>query len=123
MAAEPALLSRHRALPPGWQAVLIIFSTAGTLLAINQLFNLNFFAGLVLLENRYLYLLLSFFFSLTFLLFPAWRGAPRDRVPWYDVLLFAAAVAAPAYFAWNGLRILEEAWDFRAPLEAVCSPQ
>ncbi|HET9492191.1 MAG TPA: TRAP transporter fused permease subunit [Methylomirabilota bacterium] len=119
MAAEPALMSRHRALPPGWQAVLISFSTAGTLLAINQLFNLNFFAGVVLLENRYLYLLLSLFFSLTFLIFPAWRGAARDRVPWYDALLFAAAVAAPAYFAWHGLRILEEAWDFRAPIEAV----
>ena len=119
MAAEPAFVPRYRRLPVGWQAVLILFSTAGLLLTINQLFNLNFFAGYVLLENRYLYLLLALFFSLTFLIFPATARAARDRVPWYDVGLFLLAVATPCYFAWHGLRILEEAWDFRAPTEAV----
>ena len=117
--AEPAFVPRHRRLTGGWLAVLIVFSTAGTLLAVNQLFNLGFGARLVLLENRYLYVLLALFFSLTFLIFPATRRGPRDRVPWYDVLLFLAAAATPCYFAWNGLRILEEAWDFRAPTEAV----
>ena len=117
--ADAAFAPRHRALSGGWLAVLITFSTAGTLLAINQLFNLGFGAGVVLLENRYLYLLLSLFFSLTFLIFPATRRSRRDRVPWYDVVLFAAAVLTPCYFAWNGLRILEQAWDFRAPTEAV----
>ena len=119
MADAPAFVPRHRTLTGGWLAVLIVFSTAGTLLAINQLFNLGFGVTVVLLENRYLYLLLSLFFSLAFLIFPATRRSPRDRVPWYDVVLFLAAVAAPCYFAWNGLRILEQAWDFRAPTEAV----
>jgi TRAP transporter 4TM/12TM fusion protein len=114
-----AFVPRHRGLRGGWLAVLIAFGTAGTLLAINQLFNLRFFAGVVLLENRYLYLLLALFFSLTFLVFPATRTSPRDRVPWYDVLLFLGAVLAPCYFAWHGLRILEEAWDFRGPATAV----
>jgi TRAP transporter 4TM/12TM fusion protein len=119
MTAEPALAPRHRRLPAGWQAVLIVFGTAGLLLAVNQLFNLNFLAGQVLLENRYLYLLLALFFSLTFLIFPATARAPRDRVPWYDATLFLLAVATPCYFAWHGLRILEEAWDFKAPTTAV----
>ena len=91
MTEQAGFVPRHRQLGWGWLAVLIIFSTAGTLLAINQLFNLRFFAGRVLIENRYLYLLLALFFSLTFLIFPATRRAPRDRVPWYDVVLFAAA--------------------------------
>jgi TRAP transporter 4TM/12TM fusion protein len=121
MAGERAFVPRHRALSRGWRAVLIAFSTAGSLLAVNQLFNLNLLAGQVLLENRYLYLLLALYFSLTFLIFPASRRAPRDRVPWYDVVLFAAAAVTPCYFAWNGLRILEEAWDFRAPMEAVAA--
>jgi TRAP transporter 4TM/12TM fusion protein len=99
--------------------VLVGFGTAGSLLAVNQLFNLRFFTGYVLIENRYLYLLLSLFFSLTFLLFPATRRAPRDRVPWYDAALFVLAALTPCYFAWNGLRILEEAWDFKGPAEAV----
>ena len=119
MRAEPRFVPRHRALSRGWLAVLICFSTAGAFLAVNQLFNLRFLAGYVLIENRYLYLLLSLFFPLTFLLFPPTRSAARDRVPWYDVLLFLAAALTPCYFAWNGVRILEEAWDFKAPTEAV----
>jgi TRAP transporter 4TM/12TM fusion protein len=119
MAGEAGYTPRHRALGRGWLAVLIGFSTAGCLLAINQLFNLRFFVGYTLLENSYLYLLLALFFPLTFLIFAPSRRAAQDRVPWYDVLLFLAAVAVPCYFAWNGLRILEEAWDFRAPTTAV----
>jgi TRAP transporter 4TM/12TM fusion protein len=119
MAAPPQFVPRHRTLTGGWLAVLIVFSTVGTFLAVNQLFNLRFFTGWVLIENRYLYVLLSLFFSLTFLIFPATKGSPRDRVPWYDVALFLTAAAVPCYFAWHGLRILEEAWDFRAPTEAV----
>jgi TRAP transporter 4TM/12TM fusion protein len=119
MAVETGVTPRYRQLPAGWQAVLVVFSTAGLLLAINQLFNLNFLAGYVLLENRYLYLLLALFFSLIFLIIPPTARSPRDRVPWYDAALWALAIAAPCYYAWNGLRILEEAWDFRAPTEAV----
>ena len=117
--AEREFVPRYRALGAGWQAVLIVFSTAGSLLAVNQLFNLRFFTGWVLLENRYLYLLLALYFSLVFLIFPASRRTRRDSVPWYDVALFLAAIATSGFFAWNGHRILEEAWDFRAPIEAV----
>ncbi len=119
MSAQPDFVPRHRTLAGGWLAVLIGFSTAGTLLAVNQLFNFRFLVGYVLLENRYLYLLLALFFSLTFLIFPASKRSPRDRVPWYDVLLFLAAVITACYFAWNGLRIIQQAWDFMAPAEAV----
>lgn len=119
MAAEATFVSRSRRLSGAWLAVLVVFSTAGTLLAINQLFNLRLLLGHVLIENRYLYLLLTFFFSLVFLIFPATKRSPRDRVPWYDVLLFLAAVLTPCYFAWNSLRILQEAWDFKAPTQAV----
>jgi TRAP transporter 4TM/12TM fusion protein len=119
MSRGPAAVPRHRALGPGWQAVLIGSSLAGTLLAVNQLFNLQLFMGLVLLENGYLYLLLALFLPLTFLILPATGRAARDRVPWYDVGLFVLAALTPLYFAWNALRILQEGWDFRAPVEAV----
>jgi TRAP transporter 4TM/12TM fusion protein len=99
--------------------VLVVFGATGLLLAVNQLFNLRFGVGYVLIENRYLYLLLTFFFSPVFLIFPAARRAPRERVPWYDVLLFLAAALAPCYFAFSALRILQEAWEFKAPVEAV----
>jgi len=119
MPPDAELTPRHRQLSRGWLAVLIGFSTAGSLLAINQLFNLRFVAGYTLLENSYLYILLALFFPLTFLIFAPTKRSARDRVPWFDVLLFLAAVAVPCYFAWNGLRIIQEAWDFKAPTAAV----
>jgi TRAP transporter 4TM/12TM fusion protein len=109
---------RQRRLDGAWQAVFGLLTLAGLGLAVNQLFNLRFLAGIVLLENRYLYLLLATFFAPVFLLFPAGPRAPR-RVPWYDALLFLAAVAASGYFAWHAERMVREAWEFRAPPEAV----
>ncbi|MFQ5848934.1 MAG: TRAP transporter permease, partial [Candidatus Methylomirabilales bacterium] len=119
MPAPPQFVSRYRTLSKGWLAVLIGFSTAGTFLAINQLFNFQFFVGYVIIENRYLYIMLGLFFSLTFLIFPPTKRAPRDRLPWYDVILFLATILACSYFAWNGYRILTEGWDFLAPTQAV----
>lgn len=113
------LIGRRRELRGGGLALLVAFGTAGSLLAINQLFNVRFLVGYTLLENRYLYLLLASFLPPVFLMFPAAKSARRDRVPWYDAVLFVAAFAAPCYFAWHGFRILQEAWEFRAPLQAV----
>src|SRR3989304_3277904 len=109
---------RHR--PPRGPrlAVFAALTLAGLFLAINHLFNLRFFVGFVLLENRYLYLLLATFFSSAFLLFPAGKGRGA-RVPWYDLVLFFAALVCSCYFAWHGERMVREAWEFRAPAFAV----
>src|SRR3990170_4372959 len=109
---------RQRQLRGGWQGVFVLLTLAGLALAINQLFNLRFFAGIVVLENRYLYLLLATFFAPAFLLFPA-GGDRSARVPWYDAALFLAAVLAPLYFAWHAERMVREAWEFQAPAAAV----
>jgi TRAP transporter 4TM/12TM fusion protein len=109
---------RHRPLTGAWFVVFVLLTLAGLALAVNHLFNLRFFVGFVLLENRYLYLLLATFFSSAFLLFPAGKGTGA-RVPWYDVLLFLAAVGSCVYFAWHGERMVREAWEFQAPAPAV----
>lgn len=114
--AEPR--ERYRAPGPVWRAVLLGLTAAGLLLAVNQIFNLRFLVGIVLLENRYLYLLLATFFAPVFLLFPARAGAGRG-VPWYDALAFLAALATTSYFAWNAERMVREAWEFAAPPAAV----
>src|SRR3972149_1640765 len=111
-------IQRQRPLRGAWLALFVALTPPGLFLAINHLFNLRFFVGFVLLENRYLYLLLATFFSSTFLLFPAGKGTGA-RVPWYDVLLFLAALGASVYFAWNGERMVREAWEFQAPAFAV----
>jgi len=113
-------IQRYRPLRGGWRAVLVLFTLAALLLSVNQLANLQFFVGVVLLENRYLYLLLAAFLPLCFLLFPA-RKRAREKVPWYDVALFLAALASCLFFAWNAERILHEGWEVRAPVYAVAA--
>src|SRR3989304_3071462 len=107
-------VQRQRPLRGPWLAVFVALTLAGLFLAINHLFNLRFFVGFVLLENRYLYLLLATFFSSAFLLFPAGKGRGA-RVPWYDLVLFFAALVCSCYFAWHGERMVREAWEFQAP--------
>ncbi len=109
---------RYRRLGPFWEAVVAVLTAVGILLAVNQIFNLRFFVGFVLLENRYLYLLLGIFLALAFIVFPAGSRWARG-VPWYDVVLFAVTLAVCGYFAWNGERMVMEAWEFRAPPAAV----
>lgn len=112
--------TRHRVLHGGWRVVFVVLTVGGLVLAVNQVFNTGFLVGVTLLENRYLYLLLAAFFSLTFLVFPATkRGRGRAGVPWYDGVLFLAALGVSSYFAWNAERIVREAWEFTAPMYAV----
>src|SRR3989304_3157846 len=111
-------VQRQRPLRGPWLAVFVALTLAGLFLAINHLFNLRFFVGFVLLENRYLYLLLATFFSSAFLLFPAGKGRGA-RVPWYDLVLFLAALVCSCYFAWHGERMVREAAEFPGPRFAV----
>ncbi|MPZ87828.1 MAG: TRAP transporter fused permease subunit [Nitriliruptorales bacterium] len=120
--AAGAVVARHRPLR-GWPAaVFIALTVLGLLLVMNQLFNLRFFAGVTLLENQYLYLLLGAFLSLVFLAFPSRSpegGQPSAKVPWYDVVLFLAALATTTFFAWHAERIVTQAWEFTAPTYAL----
>lgn len=109
---------RQRRLEGAWQAIFVLLALLGLALAVNQTFNLRLLVGVVLLENRYLYLLLATFFAPVFVLFPA-TGRGIDRVPWYDAVLFVAAMACSCYFAWNAERMVAEAWEFQAPTVAV----
>jgi len=90
LAAE--LQARARVLTGFWKAVAIAFGSAAILLALNQLLNLGFFVGEVLLDTAYLYALAALLVGLVFLFVPATKSAARDHVPWYDAVLFVASV-------------------------------
>ncbi|WP_193179696.1 TRAP transporter permease [Nisaea sediminum] len=94
--------------------VFVLFTAAAVLLSINQLFNLQFFAGVVVLEGRYLFLLAGLFLSLTFLSFPL-RGEPGSKVAWYDWILAALGAAVAGYFAYTAETNLEEGWEYAPP--------
>lgn len=114
-AEAQASFGRLRVLSGFWRTVFLAFTCIGVLLSVNQIFNLKLFVNVVILDNSYLYLLLGVFFSLVFLVFPARKEDARGGVPWYDVILFVIALGITCHFAWNGLRSLEEGWEYFAP--------
>ena len=118
-AAEAPSEARYRSLSPLWRGALIVLVLGAIGLALNQLLNLGFFVGKTLLDSAYLYWLCALLVGGVFLLVPAARGARRDGVPWYDALLFAATFAVFAYYALHAQRIVEEAWEYKAPALAV----
>ncbi|GAB3715258.1 TRAP transporter permease [Nocardiopsis nanhaiensis] len=89
------------------------FTVLGVLLTVNQVFFLNPF-GMSLMRHQYLYFVLMLFLPLVFLLFPAYAG-DKERVPWYDAVLFGAAIAVTGYFGLNTEQMLTFGWDYSAP--------
>ena len=53
--------------------------------------------------------------AMIFVVLPAWARAPRDRVPIYDVALFALTLGLTAYYVYFAEAILDEAWEYNAP--------
>jgi TRAP transporter 4TM/12TM fusion protein len=111
--------SRHRRITLGWQAVLMVFTSLATGLAINHFFNLGFFIGYTLLDNHYQYALVALLVPFVFIIFPAHAKASADRVPWYDGALFVVTVAIVGFFVANAQKILDLGWEFGAPDDVV----
>ena len=97
------------------RVVFVVVGVLSTLLAINQLLNLQLFLGVVFIENRYLFLLSASLFPLIFLAFPATKGAARETTPWYDWLLAALSAGLLGWFAFQADRMLSEGWEYSAP--------
>lgn len=100
-------------------AIFCAGTVAAAALAVNQLLGFDFFVGVVLIENRYLYLLAAFLLPLVFIAYPAGKHARREGTPWYDWLLAAAAFVSVAWFAYEARRILDSGWETGAPTYAV----
>lgn len=115
--AAPALMVdeiKARQLGPAARALLAVTALLAALLAINQLLNLQLFAGIVFIENRYLYLLGAVLFPPVFVALPA-SARQRRPTPWYDWVLAALSCALLIWFAWQADRILSEGWEYSAP--------
>ena len=114
-----AEFSRRRRVSGVWWVYLLGAATLSISLAVNQFFNLGLFVGYTLLQNQYVYALVALLLPPVFVLWPATARAAIDRVPWYDQLLFAAALAISAFFILNGERIVDGGWEYAAPDYAV----
>lgn len=106
------LVERYRKLGKGWKPFFAIFSVFGVLFSINEIFRL----GLVLYhENLYYYGMIGIFLSSSFLIFPVSKNASREKIPWYDVLLFLLAIACCIYLMVNAFKITVEGWSLVGP--------
>src|SRR3954451_25484692 len=98
---QEAEVTRVRTLRGGWRWALIVATAATILLCINQQFSLRFFIGYTQLNTEYFYLLIALTLPFTFLIFPGTERSPLDRIPWYDLLLFAATFVASIWLMLN----------------------
>ena len=92
----------------------VIFSL-GIAFSINEIFLLGF----VYHEFVYYYGLLAVFFSSSFVIFPASKNAVKGGIPWYDIVLFLATIAACSYMMIHAFEISDEGWVYSGPLAST----
>lgn len=109
-------LARTRTLPLPWQWIVVCATVLAVGLALNQIFAWRFFIGWTLLETQFLYSIVCLMFAMVFVVFPGHKRQRRDIVPWYDGLLFVASLLVGAYFCWYAADIVDQAWEYAAPL-------
>ena len=117
-AAEAKAPARYRELSDKWRAVMAVMTALAILLATNQIFNLGFFVGYVMLDSRYMYLITGVMLCMVFITFPGSRHSPT-HVPWYDIVIMVCIGLIFSYFAYHAERIVLEAWEYAAPIEGV----
>lgn len=105
-------VTRVRALHGFWRWALMAATLATILLCINQQFALRFLMDYTQLNTEYFYLLIALMLPFTFLMFPGTSKADLDRVPWYDLVLFAATFAAAIFLMMNIRKAAQFGWEF-----------
>ncbi|MGI9249950.1 MAG: TRAP transporter permease [Pseudohongiellaceae bacterium] len=140
--SSATLALRYRVLPQRWRAIMALLTAASIFLAANQIFNLGFFVGYVMLDSRYMYLLTGTMLVMVFITFPASRHSTQASrqtkqasesekaqsksahvsekahvrgIPWYDIAIMLIITIIFSWYAFNAERIVLEAWEYDAP--------
>jgi len=117
-AAGAVEIARYRTLSPFLRACLFVGAVGSVLLSAYVIFGFgNLLKTYVPLETEYFYLMLTLLLPLSFVLYPLTRKS-RGYLPWYDAILALAAFLIPAYFALKGDAILNQGWEYTAPMHA-----
>lgn len=92
--------------------IVLIWSALALLLCVNQIFSLRIFG---FYPVGYEYYFIGLYLPICFLIYPAMK---RDtfKIPWYDWALFILCVVVSCYFGYNGLRLIDLGWEYKAPL-------
>ena len=67
-----------------------------------------------MLDTEYFWALLALLFPLAFVIYPARKGAPMDKVPWYDVLLFLTATGLALLWGYTARDSAAGGWEYAA---------
>jgi TRAP transporter 4TM/12TM fusion protein len=111
---------RVRTLRGGWRWALAGAAALTIFLCVNQQFVLRFFVGFTPLNTEYYYALVLVMLPFVFVIFPAGRGAPLERVPWTDAALFALTAMVSILLLINIRKAAELGWEFAgAPAHIV----
>ncbi|WP_424627082.1 TRAP transporter permease [Bradyrhizobium sp. SYSU BS000235] len=108
---QEAEVTRVRTLRGVWRWALIAATAVTILLCINQQFSLRFFVGYTQLNTEYFYLLIALMLPFTFLIFPGTQTASLNRIPWYDLVLFALTFSASIWLMLNIRKAAEAGWE------------
>lgn len=112
---EPA--GRYRELKGIYKWYFRGFTAFAAMLSFIYVFKIVIF-GYVMPDMSYFAVLIAAFVSAVFLLFPASRKAPRERVPWYDSILAAASLIGPIYVITHNIDIILGGWEVIPPMPA-----
>lgn len=115
---DPDLL-RTRKLSGTWRWLLVVATAATVFLCINQQFVLRFFVGFTPLNTEYYYALITVMLPFIFIVFPAHAKAPKDRVPWYDALLFVLTGGVGFLLMIHVREAAELGWEFTGAPEPI----
>lgn len=96
---------------------VLVLTSVGLVIIINQIFNLHAF-GFRPISTAYYYIIVGLFLPVAFLVSPA-READKDGTRWYDWALAVLAFGVCIYFSTQADNILYMGWEFQAPTYAV----
>jgi TRAP transporter 4TM/12TM fusion protein len=112
-------VSGVRELPGLWLWLPRLATLVLTVLTLDYVLNLGYFSLVTAVESQFLYTVVALMVPLVFIMWPAFSGGDRRRVPWYDVLLFLIALGTCGYFVYSAERILDNGWEYAAPQTAT----
>jgi len=112
-------VSGVRELPGLWLWLPRLATLVLTVLTLDYVLNLGYFRLVTAVESQFLYTVVALMVPLVFIMWPAFSGGDRRRVPWYDVLLFLIALGTCGYFVYSAERILDNGWEYAAPQTAT----
>jgi TRAP transporter 4TM/12TM fusion protein len=104
-------LDRYRKPNKFWRVVMVIITASGIIFSLNEIFML----GVVYHEYVYLYGLLGLFLSASFLNYPISKRTSKDKIPWYDIILFLLTLTCCGYLMSSAFRISNEGWIMVGP--------